>query len=186
MLSWVVPQGRFGAGGASSGLWRDAGFAGCNVGCNFLQGLLLWTSGVADNALYPVLILDYLTYVFPIFKMPACRQAATCFIILALTWVNYRGLHAVGMTAVWLAIFGLTPFIAIIFLGVPRLQPSLWNWQVHGPVRPRCICELLCTQRAHVSVCVCGGWVPRGQGCAHAGGRWWGLSIHEAWTKVLC
>lgn len=52
-------------------------------------------------------------------------------------WLNYRGLNAVGIASVWLALFCLTPFLAIIVLGLPHIKPSVWvfDWQVRTFLR---------------------------------------------------
>ncbi|CAA0807461.1 Probable polyamine transporter [Striga hermonthica] len=92
----------------------------------FQEGLWKWFSGVMDNALYPVLFLDYLKRSFPVFEQTAARIPALLAITVVLTYLNYRGLHIVGYSAVLLACFSLFPFLVMGILAVPRLQPRRW------------------------------------------------------------
>ncbi|CAN1141407.1 Probable polyamine transporter At3g19553 [Linum perenne] len=92
----------------------------------FQEGFWKWFSGVMDNALYPVLFLDYLKHSFPIFNLMVARIPALLGITASLTYLNYRGLHIVGFSAVSLAAFSLLPFVVMGFLSIPRIQPRQW------------------------------------------------------------
>lgn len=92
----------------------------------FQEGFWKWFSGVMDNALYPVLFLDYLKHSFPLFNHLAARIPALLGITVSLTYLNYRGLNIVGFTAVFLAIFSLCPFVVMAILSIPRLRPKRW------------------------------------------------------------
>lgn len=92
----------------------------------FQEGFWKWFSGVMDNALYPVLFLDYLKHSFPIFSNLAVRIPTLLGITISLTYLNYRGLHIVGFTAVLLAIFSLCPFVVMAIISIPRLRPKRW------------------------------------------------------------
>lgn len=92
----------------------------------FQQGWWKWLSGVIDNALYPVLFLDYLKAVVPAVGEGPVRVAAVLFITAALTYMNYRGLAIVGWLAVGLGIFSLLPFAIMALLSLPKLDPANW------------------------------------------------------------
>ncbi|KAK4800673.1 hypothetical protein SAY86_021160 [Trapa natans] len=92
----------------------------------FQEGFWKWLSGVIDNALYPVLFLDYLKHSFPIFNQLAARVPALLGITASLTFLNYRGLQIVGFSAVSLAVFSLAPFLIMSILAVPRIKPRKW------------------------------------------------------------
>lgn len=92
----------------------------------FQEGFWKWFSGVIDNALYPVLFLDYLKHSFPIFENTLARIPALLFITVSLTYLNYRGLHIVGFSAVLLAAFSLFPFIVMSVLAIPQIRPQRW------------------------------------------------------------
>ncbi|KAK9715836.1 hypothetical protein RND81_06G192800 [Saponaria officinalis] len=92
----------------------------------FQEGFWKWFGGVMDNALYPVLFLDYLKHSFPVFENLSARIPALLLITISLTYLNYRGLHIVGFTAVLLAVFSLCPFVVMGLLSIPRLRPKQW------------------------------------------------------------
>lgn len=92
----------------------------------FQEGFWKWFSGVMDNALYPVLFLDYLKHSFPIFNQLVARIPALLGITVSLTYLNYRGLHIVGFSAVTLAAFSLCPFVVMGILSIPRIRPKQW------------------------------------------------------------
>ncbi|KAK8472158.1 hypothetical protein PHAVU_002G128000 [Phaseolus vulgaris] len=63
----------------------------------FQQGWMKWLSGVIDNALYPVLFLDYLKSAIPALGGGLPRVAATWGLTIVLTFLNYRGTGAVPL-----------------------------------------------------------------------------------------
>ncbi|KAK6159605.1 hypothetical protein DH2020_006919 [Rehmannia glutinosa] len=92
----------------------------------FQQGWMKWLSGVIDNALYPVLFLDYLKSAIPILADGFPRMIAVLVLTLALTYMNYRGLTIVGWVAILLGVFSLLPFVVMGFVAIPELEPSRW------------------------------------------------------------
>ncbi|KAL1370725.1 hypothetical protein AAHE18_01G081700 [Arachis hypogaea] len=92
----------------------------------FQQGWMKWLSGVIDNALYPVLFLDYLKSGIPALGNGVPRVVATWGLTFVLTYLNYRGLTIVGWVAVFLGIFSLLPFVFMGLLAIPDLKPSRW------------------------------------------------------------
>ncbi|KAL6013145.1 hypothetical protein ACLOJK_003637 [Asimina triloba] len=104
-------------------LWISAAFGPF---WGFQEGFWKWFSGVMDNALYPVLFLDYLKHSFPVFNQVIARIPSLLGITASLTYLNYRGLHIVGYTAVGLAAFSLCPFLVMGVLSIPRIRPKKW------------------------------------------------------------
>ncbi|CAL9758160.1 unnamed protein product [Musa acuminata subsp. burmannicoides] len=92
----------------------------------FQEGFWKWASGTMDNALYPVLFLDYLCQSLPFFARPAARTPALLVLTAGLTFLNYRGLNIVGLAAVALTAFSLSPFVVMALLALPRLPPRRW------------------------------------------------------------
>ncbi|CAL9084686.1 unnamed protein product [Musa textilis] len=92
----------------------------------FQQGWMKWLSGVIDNALYPVLFLDYLKSGVPALGGGLPRTLAVLILTVALTYMNYRGLTIVGWMAVFLGIFSIAPFILMGLVAIPKLRPSRW------------------------------------------------------------
>ncbi|XP_010540726.1 PREDICTED: probable polyamine transporter At1g31830 isoform X2 [Tarenaya hassleriana] len=105
----------------------------------FQLGWMKWLSGVMDNALYPVLFLDYLKSEIPSLGGGWPRTMAALALTLILTYLNYRGLHIVGFVAVLLGVFSLLPFLAMGLVSIPKLKPSRWlvvdlhhvNWNLY-------------------------------------------------------
>ncbi|KAG5178672.1 amino acid permease-domain-containing protein [Tribonema minus] len=96
----------------------------------FMEGYWSWLSGVADNSLYAVLILDYVLRLLdpdsPLMEgLPrAAFLLATCAL---LTMLNLRGLQFVGRTAILVCVFSLLPFIIMSCWGLKGYQyPSNW------------------------------------------------------------
>ncbi|KAM7478415.1 hypothetical protein LguiA_026628 [Lonicera macranthoides] len=92
----------------------------------FQQGWMKWLSGVIDNALYPVLFLDYLKSGIPSLGGGLTRVIAVLILTVILTYMNYRGLTIVGWVALFLGIFSILPFVVMGFVSVPKLSPSRW------------------------------------------------------------
>ncbi|KAI3979295.1 hypothetical protein MKX01_037900 [Papaver californicum] len=92
----------------------------------FMQGWMKWLSGVIDNALYPVLFLDYLKSAIPALGGGWPRALAVVLLTIAFTYMNYRGLTIVGWFAVFLGVFSIIPFVVMGFIAIPKLEPSNW------------------------------------------------------------
>lgn len=92
----------------------------------FQEGFWKWTSGTMDNALYPVLFLDYLCRSIPLFSHPTFRVPSLLVLTAALTFLNCRGLNIVGLAAVALTAFSISPFLVMAVLAVPRIRPRRW------------------------------------------------------------
>lgn len=105
----------------------------------FQQGWMKWLSGVIDNALYPVLFLDYLKSAIPELESGLYRVIAILFLTAVFTYLNYRGLTIVGWVAILLGVFSLLPFVFMGFVAIPKLKPSRWlvvdlqnvNWALY-------------------------------------------------------
>ncbi|KAJ4883431.1 Polyamine transporter RMV1 [Raphanus sativus] len=88
----------------------------------FQQGWVKWLSGVIDNALYPILFLDYLESGLPVISRGLPRVAAVLALTVALTYLSYRGLSIVGVAAVALGVFSVLPFLVMCLVSVQRLS----------------------------------------------------------------
>ncbi|GJM86540.1 hypothetical protein PR202_ga02408 [Eleusine coracana subsp. coracana] len=92
----------------------------------FQQGWMKWLSGVIDNALYPVLFLDYLKSAVPALAGGLPRTAAVLGLTAVLTLLNYRGLTVVGWVAICLGVFSVLPFLVMGLVSLPKLRPARW------------------------------------------------------------
>ncbi|CBI16502.3 unnamed protein product, partial [Vitis vinifera] len=86
----------------------------------------LFLCGVINIASYPVLCVDYLKLLFPIFSSGLPRYLAVLFSTLLLSFLNYTGLSIVGYTAVSLGIISLSPFLVLTLISIPKIEPIRW------------------------------------------------------------
>ncbi|KAL4611984.1 hypothetical protein ACB092_08G165400 [Castanea dentata] len=91
-----------------------------------LMGSWKFFSGVINLASYPVLCIDYLKLVFPIFSTGLPRYLAIFVSTLVLSFLNYTGLTIVGYTAVTLGVVSLLPFVVMTLVAIPKIEPSRW------------------------------------------------------------
>merc|ERR1719215_1442898 len=95
---------------------------------------------------YPLMLLDYLRYALcPSGQLldalpPHCSPLDDRFLpfmptngtnvlllfVLAMTWMNYRGLKLVGTASAIFVIFVMLPFVVLCAGSLPHLQPSEW------------------------------------------------------------
>lgn len=125
-LSTAMPEA------SGSVAWVEAAFGPWWA---FQKGYLSWLSGVADNALYPILFLDCLLELFADDKgvpplsgdeSAVLKWLVVISVTLALTYLNYRGLDVVTEVAIVICLFSLLPFIIFCVLGAPHVDPSKW------------------------------------------------------------
>jgi amino acid transporter len=91
----------------------------------FQEGWWSWLCSFADNALYPVMFLDYLTFIRG--EMPAGeRWLIGLALVAATTWLNVRGAKLVGASLIVFAAFVLAPFAVMVALGAPHVDAAAW------------------------------------------------------------
>jgi amino acid transporter len=85
----------------------------------FAEAYLTILYTAVDMAIYPVLFASYLSFIFP---LGATAQVA---IGVALVWLagglNFLGVRPVGMASMALAAILVSPFAALVIVGLPRL-----------------------------------------------------------------
>jgi amino acid transporter len=91
----------------------------------FQEGWLSWLCSFADNALYPVMFLDYLTYLRGDMA-PLERWLIGAALIAAITWLNVRGIRLVGLCSIIFTFIVLAPFAALIAFGAPQVEVGRW------------------------------------------------------------
>jgi amino acid transporter len=92
---------------------------------SFQEGWWSWLCSFADNALYPVMFLDYLKF-FRGEMPPAERWLIGLALVAATTWVNIRGAKLVGASLVVFAAFVLAPFAVMVAMGAPQVDTGAW------------------------------------------------------------
>jgi amino acid transporter len=91
----------------------------------FQEGWLSWLCSFADNALYPVMFVDYLVYLRG--DMPPLeRWLIGTAVISVVTWLNVRGIRLVGFTSIVFTLVVVAPFAAMVAVGAPRVDTALW------------------------------------------------------------
>src|SRR5574341_158502 len=70
----------------------------------FQEGWLSWLCSFADNALYPVMFVDYLAYLRGDMAPPE-RWLIGAAMTATMTWLNIRGIRLVGAASVIFALF---------------------------------------------------------------------------------
>ena len=104
--------------------WVRAGFGDL---WGFLAGWWNWCASFLLGAAYAVQFSDYLGFYFP--QLTGWRHYIVSLLIVALiTWINVRGIEAVGKFATALEIFILLPVIVLVVMG-------LAHWK-HNPFLP--------------------------------------------------
>ena len=96
-----------------------------------MSGYLSWISGATDNAIYPVLFLDYLLQVFGNDDESEAINPASRFVLLSATtiflaYVNWRGLHLIGKMSVFICLIAMSPFVILVVVGSFKVDTSRW------------------------------------------------------------
>ena len=91
----------------------------------FQEGWWSWLCSFADNALYPVMFVDYLSYLRGDIP-PAERWAIGAVLVAVTTWLNIRGTRLVGASLLVFTVIVLAPFAAMVVLGAPHVDTGAW------------------------------------------------------------
>jgi amino acid transporter len=91
----------------------------------FQEGWLSWLCSFADNALYPVMFVDYLAYLRGDMSLLE-RWLIGIAVVILITWMNIRGIRLVGLASVFFSVLVIAPFAALVLLGLPRAETGVW------------------------------------------------------------
>ncbi|KAL4591333.1 hypothetical protein LXL04_004291 [Taraxacum kok-saghyz] len=91
-----------------------------------LLGTLKYLTCVINMAAFPILCIDYLEKLFPIFASGLPRTLAILLLTILLTFVNLTGLDIVGYAAIILGVVSLFPFILMSVIAIPQIDPHRW------------------------------------------------------------
>ncbi|XP_021606565.1 probable polyamine transporter At3g13620 isoform X1 [Manihot esculenta] len=127
---WSIPEALITAelttvfpGNGSFVIWADQAFGPF---WGSMMGSWKFLTGVLNLASFPVLFIDYLKLVIPIFSSGFPRYVAVIILTLMLSFLNYTGLAIVGYTAVTLGVVSLSPFVLLTLFSIPKINPSRW------------------------------------------------------------
>eukprot|EP00934_Nitzschia_sp_Nitz4_P008294 Nitzschia sp. Nitz4//scaffold179_size51476//30561//32348//NITZ4_006928-RA/size51476-processed-gene-0.43-mRNA-1//1//CDS//3329539222//8284//frame0 len=130
---------------ASGGVaWVEEAFG---PGAAWMSGYLGWIAGATDNAIYPVLFLDYLLSAMysssqlsgdgagvdaaPAIN-PIVRFLFLAIVSMLLGYINWKGLPLVGKMSSWICLLAMSPFIIMIIVGAPQVQMERWFYLPDG------------------------------------------------------
>jgi amino acid transporter len=100
----------------------------------FMSGFLGWVAGATDNAIYPVLFLDYLLQVISTdgdSMDPVTRFVLLAGTSIALAYVNWLGLPVVGNMSIVICAVAMSPFLVLTVVGAFSVDTSRW---FQGPI----------------------------------------------------
>jgi amino acid transporter len=112
---------------ASGGVaWVEEAF-GSNAG--WMAGYLGWLAGATDNAIYPVLFLEYFLQILapdgsemdPVLRFFVLSCAS-----IALGYVNWLGLPLVGKMSITICCIAMSPFVIMTVVGIVKVDPNRW------------------------------------------------------------
>ncbi len=83
-----------------------------------------WITWILDSAIYPPLVAAYLVTFFIRSPSHEISWIVSLLLIWGCTWLNIRGIGAVGKFSLVVGGIVLAPMLAIIFLGLPRFSLS--------------------------------------------------------------
>ena len=92
----------------------------------FQVGWWSWVDSFIDIAVYPALFTQYLGHWLP-GMTPLARWLIALAFIWILTGLNIRGVSVVGWGAVGLSVLALAPIVALVVVGLGRLQFAPWE-----------------------------------------------------------
>jgi amino acid transporter len=112
---------------ASGGVaWVEEAFGSA---FGWMAGYLGWVAGATDNAIYPVLFLDY---VFQLSSTtgstphPLVRFLLLSSVSITLGFLNWLGLQVVGNMSIVIGLLSLAPFVVMIAIGSFQVDPTRW------------------------------------------------------------
>ena len=107
--------------------WARAGFGDF---WGFLAGWWNWCASFLLGAVYAVNFADYLKFYLP--GLIGWRHYIASLLVVALiTWINIRGIEAVGKFATALEIFILLPVLVMVVIGLAK-----WQHNPFSPITP--------------------------------------------------
>ena len=111
--------------------WITASFNSPFLG--YIEGFCSFVSCATNSSVYPHLFQSYLAVHFPILDGPVHGTITMVVFILAMAYINYRGLDIVSSLGLVLMVFIMTPFFLITILGARYVDPANWFVRMNSP-----------------------------------------------------
>ena len=116
-------------------IWVDRAFGSFVAHQNALVHLV---ANFFDNALYPVMFADYLREFHPALQLEGLPRYLLCASMLACVAVlNLLGVDAVASVSVLFTVLVISPFAALVVIGLPAVDPGAWLLGSSTPGGPR-------------------------------------------------
>ena len=92
-----------------------------------LNAIVHLVAGFFDLALYPVMFADYLREFHPALRLEGLgRYLLSSGMLGAITLLNLAGVEAVAAVSTVFTALVISPFVALVVVGLPTLDPSAW------------------------------------------------------------
>ncbi|XP_076913717.1 putative polyamine transporter At3g13620 [Bidens hawaiensis] len=104
-------------------IWADKAFGPFS---GSLMGSWKYLTGVINIAAFPILCIDYMQKLFPVFSSGLPRTLAILLSTVFLSVINYTGLNIVGIAAIGLGVVSLAPFLVMSLIAIPQIHPHRW------------------------------------------------------------
>lgn len=95
----------------------------------WMSGYLGWMAGATDNAIYPVLFLDYLLQVVKTDQEdlhPFLRFLALSGTAVLLAYINWLGLSVAANMSIVICAIAMSPFLILTLVGAFQVDPQRW------------------------------------------------------------
>lgn len=105
----------------------------------FLAGWWTWLGIFATNATFAVMFADYLGFWVPL--SPLAHWLVALSLVWGITYLNHRGIRAMGESSIWMTALLLVPFVILTLLGLahwrvnpftPFVPPQKTTFQAFG------------------------------------------------------
>ncbi|PWA41784.1 Amino acid/polyamine transporter I [Artemisia annua] len=91
-----------------------------------LMGSWKFLTSVINLAAFPILCVNYLEKLFPVFSSGLPRILAILISHVVLGFINFTGLNIVGFAAIALGVVSLLPFSIMSAMAIPHVKPHRW------------------------------------------------------------
>uniref|UniRef100_A0A7S2Y9F4 Amino acid permease/ SLC12A domain-containing protein n=1 Tax=Entomoneis paludosa TaxID=265537 RepID=A0A7S2Y9F4_9STRA len=96
----------------------------------WMSGYLSWISGATDNAIYPVLFVEYLIQLVGVDKEESLGQFARFLMFSSmsclLAYANWLGLPLVGKMSMTICMVAMSPFVILVVVGAFKVDTTRW------------------------------------------------------------
>ena len=137
-LVWCIPEAMITSelsslfpGNSGFTSWITASFNSPFLG--YVEGFCSFVSTATNSSVYPHLFHSYLKVHIPILDEHWMGTMCMSIFILAMAYINYRGLDIVSSLGQLLLFFIMTPFLITVVFGMPHVNVNNWFIGMNNP-----------------------------------------------------